>query len=285
MRPKQGDERPLASAGEVRDLMSRHGITPEKRFGQNFLIDSSVVKKTVDALGPLERKTVYEVGPGMGTLTRALAEAGAKVVAVEMDRRFRPVLEETLADLKTTSPHGLSKAEVVWGDALLFDWNSASPGSLFAANLPYNIATPLLTQLLVSGRFQRLVVMVQKEVAGRLVAKPGSKNYGLLSLRVEHHAKAKKLFDIPPGAFFPAPKVTSSVVLLEATNTPDNPALFRLIEAAFGQRRKTLKNALVAAGYPADRVLEGLEALSLSPSLRGEALSLAQFKSLLARLA
>lgn len=285
MRPKQGDERPLASAGAVRDLMSRHGITPEKRFGQNFLIDSSVVKKTVDALGPLEGKTVYEVGPGMGTLTRALAEAGAKVVAVEMDRRFRPVLEETLADLKTTSPHGLSKAEVVWGDALLFDWNSASPGSLFAANLPYNIATPLLTQLLVSGRFQRLVVMVQKEVAGRLVAKPGSKNYGLLSLRVEHHAKAKKLFDIPPGAFSPAPKVTSSVVLLEATNAPDNPALFRLIEAAFGQRRKTLKNALVAAGYPADRVLEGLEALSLSPSVRGEALSLAQFKSLLARLA
>lgn len=285
MRPKQGDERPLASAGAVWDLMSRHGITPEKRFGQNFLIDSSVVKKTVDALGPLEGKTVYEVGPGMGTLTRALAEAGAKVVAVEMDRRFRPVLEETLADLKTTSPQGLSKAEVVWGDALLFDWNSASPGSLFAANLPYNIATPLLTQLLVSGRFQRLVVMVQKEVAGRLVAKPGSKNYGLLSLRVEHHAKAKKLFDIPPGAFSPAPKVTSSVVLLEATNAPDNPALFRLIEAAFGQRRKTLKNALVAAGYPADRVLEGLEALSLSPSLRGEALSLAQFKSLLARLA
>lgn len=265
----------LTSIRTVRDLLLRHGLRADKRFGQNFLVESGYLRQIVEAIGFAPGEWVYEVGPGLGTLTRALAEGGARVVSVEMDRRLQAVHAETLAGLPV---------EVLWGDGLLFDWNAVPGGSLFAGNLPYNIATPLITRLLISGRFRRIVVLVQKEVALRMAASPGSPEYGLLSLRVQYHSAVKRLFDLPPGAFFPAPKVTSSVVRLEPSSVLDHPALFRLIESAFGQRRKTLVNALRAAGYDRQRVAGALEALGLSPQVRGEALSLGQFQRLLGAL-
>lgn len=257
----------LTSPRVVRALLERHGLRADKRFGQNFLVEAGYLRRIVEAVGFQLGERVYEVGPGLGTLTRALAEAGAKVTTVEMDRRLEPVHAETLAHLPV---------DVVWGDALVFDWQSVPPGSLFAGNLPYNIATPLITKLLLSGRFRRIVVLVQKEVALRMVAAPGTPEYGVLSLRVQHHSQAKRLFDLPPGVFLPPPKVTSSVVRLEPNPNPDDPQLFRLIEAAFAQRRKTLSNALKAGGYPPEAVAAALEQIGL-PQVRGEALSLKQF--------
>ncbi|GIW34909.1 16S rRNA (adenine(1518)-N(6)/adenine(1519)-N(6))-dimethyltransferase RsmA [Meiothermus sp.] len=265
----------LTSPKVVRDLLERYGLRADKRFGQNFLVEKGYLTKIVEAAGFTPGETVYEVGPGLGTLTRALAEAGAKVVAIEMDRRLEAVYTETLAGLPV---------QIVWEDALAFDWASVPSQSLFAGNLPYNIATPLITLLLRSSRFRRMVVLVQKEVAVRMTALPGTPEYGLLSLRVQYHAQARRIVDLPPGAFFPPPRVTSSVVCLNPNTKPDHPALFRLIEAAFAQRRKTLLNALKAGGYDPEKVSKALQILNLSPKVRGEALSLQQFEHLLVKI-
>ncbi len=263
----------LASPKVVRDLLERYGLKADRRFGQNFLVERSYLQQIVEAVGVAPGETVVEVGPGLGTLTRALAEAGAKVLSIEMDRRLEAVYAETLAGLPV---------QIIWADALSFDWSSLPPQSLFAGNLPYNIATPLITQLLLSNRFRRIVALVQKEVALRMVARPATPAYGLLSLRVQYHAAARRIVDVPPGAFFPPPKVTSSVICLQPNNRPDHPGLFRLIEAAFAQRRKTLVNALKAAGYPPERVKRGLEAMGLPDNVRAEALGLQQFEQMLA---
>jgi 16S rRNA (adenine1518-N6/adenine1519-N6)-dimethyltransferase len=265
----------LTSPRVVRDLLDRYGLRADKRFGQNFLVERGYLQKIVEAVGLEPGQTVYEVGPGLGTLSSALAEAGARVVSIEMDRRLEAVYAETLAGLPV---------QIIWGDALTFDWTGVSPRSLFAGNLPYNIATPLITKLLLSGRFRRIVALVQKEVALRMTAQPGTAEYGLLSLRVQYHAQARRIVDLPPGAFFPPPKVTSSVIRLEPNANPDHPALFRLIEAAFAQRRKTLINALKAGGYASEEVSQALLALNLPPQVRGEALSLQQFEQLLVRI-
>lgn len=257
----------LTSPKAVRELLLRHGLHAEKRFGQNFLVSEGHLRRIVEAAKPFTGP-VYEVGPGLGVLTRALAEAGAEVTAIEKDERLGPVLEETLVGLPV---------RLVFGDALRYPWEDVPEGSLLVANLPYNIATPLVTRLLQTGRFGRLVFLVQKEVAERMVAQPGTPQYGLLSLRVAHHARAERILDLPPGAFFPPPKVTSTLVRLTPTGAPDDPELFRLAEAAFAQRRKTLKNALLAAGYPKARVETALKALGLPLEVRGEGLDLPQF--------
>jgi len=260
----------LTSPKEVRELLQRHGLFADKRFGQNFLVSESHLKRIVEAAKPFTGP-VYEVGPGLGVLTRALAEAGAEVTAIEKDERLRPVLEETLKGLPV---------RLIFGDALAYPWEEVPLGSLLVANLPYHIATPLVTRLLQTGRFARLVFLVQKEVAERMVAQPGTPQYGLLSLRVAYHAQAEKLFDLPPGAFFPPPKVVSSLVRLTPRKAPDDPALFQLLEAAFSKRRKTLKNALTAAGYPKEKVEEALKRLGLPLDIRGEALELSHFQKL-----
>lgn len=260
----------LTSPKEVRELLQRHGLFADKRFGQNFLVSESHLTRIVEAAKPFTGP-VYEVGPGLGVLTRALAEAGAEVTAIEKDERLRPVLEETLKGLPV---------HLIFGDALAYPWEEVPPGSLLVANLPYHIATPLVTRLLQTGRFARLVFLVQKEVAERMVAQPGTPQYGLLSLRVAYHAQAEKLFDLPPGAFFPPPKVVSSLVRLTPRKVPDDPALFQLLEAAFSKRRKTLKNALTAAGYPKEKVEEALKRLGLPLDIRGEALELSHFQKI-----
>jgi len=265
----------LTSAKVVRDLLNRHNLRADKRFGQNFLVERGYLEKIVEAVGFEPGQTVYEVGPGLGTLSRALAEAGARVVSVEMDRRLEAVHTETLTGLPV---------QIIWGDALTFSWTELPPQSLFAGNLPYNIATPLITQLLLSNRFRRIVALVQREVALRMTAQPGTAEYGLLSLRVQYHGVARRVVDLPPGVFFPRPKVTSTVVSIMPNANPDHPALFRLIEAAFAQRRKTLFNSLKARGYSTEKIYEALGALNLSPMARGETLSLRQFEELLVRI-
>lgn len=260
----------LTSPQAVRELLLRHGLFADKRFGQNFLVSEAYLRRIVEAAQPLSGP-VYEVGPGLGVLTRALAQAGAEVTAIEKDLRLRPVLEETLEGLPV---------RLVFGDALRFPWEEVPPGSLLVANLPYHIATALITRLLLTGRFARLVFLVQKEVAERMVARPGTPQYGLLTLRVAHHARAEKLLDLPPGAFFPPPKVYSSLVRLTPQGVPDDPQLFGLIAAAFRQRRKTLKNALLAGGYPKGKVEEGLALLGLSEKVRAEEVSLEGFRRL-----
>lgn len=257
------------------DLLQRHQLRADKRFGQNFLMDAHYLRRIVQAAGIQPGDRVYEVGPGLGVLTQALAQAGGRVTTLELDQRLASVLAETLEGLGV---------EMVWGDALKFDWSQVPPGSLFAANLPYNVATALITQLLISGRFRRIVALVQKEVALRMVAQPGTAAYGVLSLRIQYHARAQRLFDLPPGAFFPPPKIDSSLVALEPNGRPDRPELFNLIEAAFAQRRKTLRNSLTHRGYLPAEVDQALQVLALPPAIRGEALSLQQFIALLDRL-
>lgn len=256
----------------VAELLERHQLRADKRFGQNFLMDAHYLQRIVQAAQIQPGDRVYEVGPGLGVLTQALAQAGGKVTTLELDRRLAGVLAETLAGLEV---------EIIWGDALRFDWGQVPPGSLFAANLPYNVATALITQLLLSGRFRRIVALVQKEVALRMVAQPGTAAYGVLSLRVQYHARVQRLFDLPPGVFFPPPRIDSSLVALQPNGQLDRPALFRLIEAAFGQRRKTLRNNLTHQGYLPAEVDRAIQEVGLAPGVRGEALSLQQFVGLL----
>lgn len=254
----------------VLNLLKAHGLQIKRTLGQNFLVEEAYLKRIVQAAKPFSSR-VYEVGPGLGLLTRALLEAGAEVVAIEKDLSLKPALEAYLEGLNPT---------LLFQDALLFPWEEVPHGSLLVANLPYNIATVLVSRLLQTGRFARLVFLVQKEVAERMVAAPGTPAYGVLSLRVAHHAKAEKLFDLPPGAFFPPPKVKSSLVRLTPFPTPDDPALFKLIEDAFRTRRKTLKNALLQAGYPRARLEEALKELGLPETVRAEALDLKAFQAL-----
>ncbi|HGY09918.1 MAG TPA: 16S rRNA (adenine(1518)-N(6)/adenine(1519)-N(6))-dimethyltransferase RsmA [Oceanithermus profundus] len=265
----------LTKPSTVRALLERHGLAADKRLGQNFLVDAGLLEAIVRAARIEPGQEVWEVGPGLGTLTQALARAGARVHAIEKDERLAPVLSETLANLPV---------ELEFADALDYDWSRVPPGSLFVANLPYNVATPLLTTLLREGRFGRMLVLLQREVAERLAAAPGTPAYGLLSLRAAHHARVRKLRDFPPEAFYPRPKVTSTLVELEHTGAPDDPELFRLIEAAFAQRRKTLRKNLEQAGWPRARVLAALEAAGLEPMVRAERLGIEDFRKLHAAL-
>jgi len=261
----------LTSPSRVRQLLERHGLYADKRLGQNFLVDAGLLDLIVRTAAPKPGQQVWEVGPGLGTLTQALADAGARVAAVEKDERLRPVLQETLAG---------RDVELHFGDALEFDWQSVPKGSLFVSNLPYNVATPLLSQLLKSGKFDRLVVLLQKEVAERLAAEPGSPAFGLLSLRAAHHARVRKVRDFPPQAFFPRPNVTSALVELVHNGNPDDPELFGLIEAGFAQRRKTLRKNLEQAGWPRERILNALEEMGLDPRVRAEQLGIDEFRRL-----
>ncbi|MGQ9510676.1 MAG: 16S rRNA (adenine(1518)-N(6)/adenine(1519)-N(6))-dimethyltransferase RsmA [Thermaceae bacterium] len=255
---------------EVLELLKEHGLRTKKALGQHFLVDKGYLSRIVEAAKPLTGP-VYEVGPGLGLLTRALAEEGAEVTAIEKDLSLKPALETYLKGLRV---------QLLFQDALEFSWEEVPKGSLLVANLPYGIATPLVSLLLRTGRFSLLVFLVQREVAERMTAKPKDPAYGLLSLRVAHHAKAERLFDIPPGAFLPPPKVWSSLVRLTPFPSPDDPRLFELIEKAFRTRRKTLKNALAQGGYPRGKVEEALRRLGLPGEARAEELSLEDFRRL-----
>ncbi len=266
---------PLYAPRTVRSLLADYGLHADKRLGQNFLIDGNLVELVVRSLAPGPGDRVYEVGTGLGTLTQALAKTEARVLSIEKDTRLAPVLEHTLEG---------TGVELVFTDALSYPWRQVPEGSLFIGNLPYNIATPLLTMLLISGRFSRLVALVQKEVAERLRALPSTAAYGILSLRIQYHAEVKKVRDFPPSVFLPKPKVTSTLVWLKTRKVQDNAELFTLIQTAFANRRKSLRKNLENAGYSRKQAIEALNALEINPQVRGEALSLDTFLALEARL-
>lgn len=281
-RPPAAD-RALATTRTVREVLERHGLEARKSFGQNFLVDAAALRAIVGAAELAHGDAVLEVGPGLGALTAALLAAGAAVTSVELDARLLPHLrEEFAAELAHGGPGGL---ELVHGDALTFDLARMPPRAKLVANLPYNVATPVVARVLESGRFARLVFLVQREVAERLAATPGSSAYGALSLLVAHFGRARVVRTVPPGAFVPPPKVTSAVVRIDTdpAATPD-PALFELIHMAFAHRRKTLVKNLVLAGYERGVSEAALADLGLQPLARAEELDLATFKELEAKL-
>lgn len=268
----------------MRELLARHGLRPTKSLGQNFLIDGNILRAIAEAGGAGPGQTIYEVGPGLGVLTREIASRGARVVALEKDERLKPVLAETLAGLNV---------ELLWGDALKYDFAGAPPGSRVIANLPYYISTALLTRFMQSGRFASATVLVQREVAERLAAQPGQTGYGFLSAVASLYGTVRLLREVPKGAFLPAPDVSSSVVRLDFTppgggeagagHAPDS-ALIRLLEAALHHRRKTLRNNLRLAGYGAEAVEAAITSVGLRPDVRAEDVPLGTMRHLATEL-
>lgn len=265
----------LGSGREVRALLARHGLTPDRALGQNFLIDRRALVAVVEAADPPRDATVLEVGPGLGTLTGALAERVGRVLAVELDARLLPALRET------TDAH--ANVEVVQGDAMRFDHATMPEGSLLVSNLPYGVATALLQQALASGRYRRMAVLVQREVAERITAAPGDPGFGAFSSICRHYADARIVRTVSPGCFLPPPNVTSAVVRLEVRpGVAPDPETFALIRDGFRHRRKTLRNNLRAAGWSA--VAETLAQVGLPAAVRAEALDLATWRRLLRAL-
>ena len=273
----------IADPKVTRHILSAFHLRASKRLGQNFLVDRGVVQGIVDAAELSPADTVLEIGPGIGTLTQGLAETGARVVAVELDKKLPAVLAETLK--------GYDNVTIVPGDILKLNISEIlglPNGSRFkvVANLPYYITTPILMTLLEQRLpIERLVTMVQKEVAVRMTARPGSKDYGALSIAVQYFTVPRMVMDVPPRSFLPAPEVTSAVIACHVQDVPtvrpaDEKLFFRLVRAAFGQRRKTLLNALTGAGLTKEMSRAGLLAAGIAENMRGEQLSLADFARL-----
>ena len=259
----------------LRGIIARHGLSASKALGQNFLLDRQLLARIAAVPGPLAGERAYEVGPGPGGLTRALLDAGAKVVAVERDRRCIPALAELQAEFG-------DRLEVIEGDALKIDERAVATGAHVVANLPYNVGTALLLKWL-SGPWppwwRSLTLMFQKEVAERIVAAPGTEAYGRLSVAAQWRSTARIVMNVNRSAFVPPPKVTSAVVHIVPAEQPggvDPKVLERVTEAAFGQRRKMLRSSLKA--YP--RAGEALNALGIDPQRRAETLSVAEFVEL-----
>ena len=272
----------LTEPGEIRRLLDAYGFRFSKSMGQNFLIDASVPERIAESVQADRDCGVLEIGPGIGCLTAELSARAGKVVSVELDRSLEPLLKETLADTDNT--------EVLFADVMKLDLDRlireklTLPTRLVCANLPYNITTPLLTALIGTEAFDRICVMIQKEVAERICAAPGKKDYGAFSLFVQWHCEPELLFSVSPHCFMPQPKVTSAVIRL--TRRPEPPAevrdeelMFRIIRAAFNQRRKTLVNAMSAAipQLPKQDCERILKLCDLDTNIRGEKLNLGDF--------
>ena len=257
-------------------VLQKYEFVFQKKFGQNFLIDPHVLEKIIRASGVTKEDFVLEIGPGIGTMTQYLAEAAREVCAVEIDRNLIPILEETLADYDnvTVINEDILKVDVA---KLAEEKNGGRPIKV-VANLPYYITTPIIMGLFESHvPLESITVMVQKEVADRMQTGPGSKDYGALSLAVQYYAEPYVAAHVPPNCFIPRPKVGSSVIRLTRHKKPpvevkDEALLFRLIRAAFNQRRKTLQNSLANAGalpFAKEEIARALEAMELPPSVRG----------------
>ena len=246
-----------------------------KRLGQNFLIDPNIVRKIVALADIAPNDHVLEIGPGRGVLTEVLCKTAGRVTAVEIDPRLHDYLAERRAEFPNLT--------LVLEDALVYPVESLPAGTIVVANLPYYISTPLLFRLLDQrDRFPRLVLMLQNEVADRLVAKPGSSDYGVLSVMAQYAAEITKAFRVSAQCFRLRPEVGSAVVLLKTRErreltSEEEPRFAALVKAAFAHRRKTLVNSLRDEGYDQSRIIVALERLTLSPSVRAEVLSLEQF--------
>lgn len=267
----------IASPEVVHYICKRFDIKMSKKLGQNFLIKRGIVDEIVHAAELTPGEPVLEVGPGIGTLTQGLAQSGADVTAIELDRRLLEVLDTTLASY--------DNVRIVHGDVLKLDVPTIMNHKPFkvVANLPYYITTPIIMSLLESKLpIERLVVMVQKEVALRMVAKPGTKDYGALSVAVQYYTEPDIVLDVPPKSFLPAPAVTSSVIRCVLRDKPpvdviDEKLFFRVVKAGFAQRRKTFSNTMKTTGLSRDRIEELLAKANIDGQRRGETFTLQEF--------
>ena len=272
----------LTDPSEIRRLLDTYGFRFSKSLGQNFLIDASVPERIADSVVADRECSVLEIGPGIGCLTAELSARAGQVLSVELDRRLQPLLRETLSAAENT--------DVLFADIMKLDLRQLAsermtkPTKLVCANLPYNITSPVLTSLIEADCFERICVMIQKEVAERICAGPGTKDYGAFGLFVQWYYAPELLFTVPPHCFMPQPKVTSAVIRLTKRTAPpaevrDEKLLFHVIRAAFNQRRKTLANALSAAEpqlskADCERILKLCD---LDTNIRGEKLNLVDF--------
>ena len=277
----------LGNPKQTIEIIQKYQFAFQKKFGQNFLIDTHVLNKIISAAGITDQDCVLEIGPGIGTMTQYLAEHAAQVVAVEIDTNLLPILDETLK--------GYSNVTVINDDILKVDinglvdqYNGGRPVKV-VANLPYYITTPIIMGLFESNvPIDNITVMVQKEVADRMQVGPGSKDYGALSLAVQYYAEPYIVANVPPNCFIPRPNVGSAVIRLTRYKEPpvrvaDPKLMFKLVRASFNQRRKTLQNGLNNSPeipFTKEQIVEAIESLGVSPSVRGEALTLEQFASL-----
>ena len=272
----------LTDSEYIRELLGRHGFRFSKSLGQNFLTAAWVPEDIAAAGVPEEGMGVLEVGPGIGCLTRELSKRAERVMSIELDKALKPILAETLADCKNV--------EVLFGDALKLDLAALAEEKLgglkkaVCANLPYNVTSPLLTAFIQAGCFDIITVMIQREVARRICAAPGCPDYGAFGIFVQWHMETELLFDVPPSCFMPQPKVTSSVIRLKKrrehpAQVEDEKLMFRIIRAAFNQRRKTLVNALSSqlGGITKEQAEEAIANCGFDTRIRGEALNIGGF--------
>ncbi len=281
----------LSNPQKTIEIIQKYDFVFQKKFGQNFLIDPHVLDKIVRAADIGKEDCVLEIGPGIGTMTQCLADQARHVVAVEIDRNLIPILEETLKDYDnvTVINDDILKVDV---NGLAAEYNQSRPLKV-VANLPYYITTPIIMGLFESGvPVDNITVMVQKEVADRMQAGPGTKDYGALSLAVQYYARPYVAANVPPNCFIPRPRVGSAVIRLTRhpeppVRTRDPKLMFCLIRASFNQRRKTLQNSLNNSpdiDCPKEMIAAAIESLGLPSAVRGEALTLEQFAGLADRL-
>jgi len=274
----------LSDPKKTIEVIQKYQFAFQKRFGQNFLIDAHVLEKIVSAAGITKDDCVLEIGPGIGTMTQYLAESAGQVIAVEIDTNLLPILTDTLKDYSNVKVinQDILKVDI---NELVKEYNNGRPIKV-VANLPYYITTPIIMGLFESNvPIDNITVMVQKEVADRMQVGPGSKDYGALSLAVQYYASPYIVANVPPNCFIPRPNVGSAVIRLTRYQEPpvqvkDPKLMFKLIRASFNQRRKTLQNGLNNSpeiSFSKEEITKAIESLGVSPSVRGEALSLEQF--------
>ena len=283
----------LYAPSTIEAIKEKHRFQLSRSLGQNFITDKHVIERIVEGAGVGEDDLVIEIGPGIGVLTAEAAEQGAHVVAVEIDSKLIPILDETLAEY--------DNVEVINQDILKTDLNAIiteqqrlgnfSGDVKIIGNLPYYITTPVLAALLESRAFEAVTVMVQKEVAQRICAPAGKGDYGAFSVFCQYYAQPEMLFDVPPSCFIPQPKVTSSVLKLTMRQAPpcpipDEKLFFRVVKASFAQRRKTLLNALSSGfgEYTKPQLADAIEAAGFAPTVRGETLDIPGFAAVTEQL-
>jgi 16S rRNA (adenine1518-N6/adenine1519-N6)-dimethyltransferase len=260
-------------------LMRRHGFTPIKKYGQNFLVDGNIIMKITDAIHPNPSDSIIEIGPGLGALTIALAERAGSVIAVEADAKIIPLLAEEVALA------GAENIEIVCADFLEYELPEISDYKLIG-NLPYYITTPILIRAAEAARLPSIAVfMMQREVARRVTAAPGSKTYGAVSIAVQYRFDAEYLFDVSREVFTPKPGVDSAVIRLTpreggAVRARDEKTFFALVKAGFGQRRKMLRNSLMTSGFSGNVIENAFGAAGIAPTARAEELSIEDFVAL-----
>ncbi len=271
----------LYSPTYIKEILSKYGFKFSKSLGQNFLIDGNIVRKIVEGGQVTKDDYVLEIGPGIGTLTEELAIKAKKVVAVEIDRSLLPILDETLSDY--------DNVEIVYGDILKVDIQAIIDEKLgggpvkVVANLPYYVTTPIITKLMEKEyKFESIIVMVQNEVAQRMVARPGTKDYGSLTVFVDFYSQPEILLKVPKTVFIPQPKIDSAVIMLKIKDKiPEvhKEKFFNITKAAFSKRRKTILNSLSTYGFDLDKetIKTGLEGAGISPDLRAENIDLDRY--------